>query len=326
VEIAGGRFLVIGGAGLIGSHLVERLTRTDAASIVVYDSFSRGRTENLAEALKDPRVSIFAAGGDVLHRDVLARAMEGFDGVFHLAALWLLQCYEYPEAAFEVNIRGTFNVIQAAIASKVKRVVFSSSASVYGNALTLPITEEHPYNNDTFYGATKIAGEHMFRSLGHRYGLPWVGLRYMNVYGPRQDYRGAYVAVMMNMLDRIDQGLPPIVAGSGDQRYDFVYVTDVAESNVRAMSADVSGRCFNVGTGIGTSINELAALLLRLTGREDLGIERRPAAQQFVTSRVGSIDAAETYLGFRATVELEDGMRRLIEWRRSHKGASLAAT
>jgi UDP-glucose 4-epimerase len=324
MEIGGRRFLIIGGAGLIGSHLVERLTRTDAASIVVYDSFSRGRIENLAEALKDPRVIVFEAGGDVVHRDVLARAMEGVDGVFHLAALWLLQCYEFPEAAFEVNIRGTFNVIQAAIAAKVKRVVFSSSASVYGNALTLPITEEHPYNNDTFYGATKIAGEHMFRSLGHRYGLPWIGLRYMNVYGPRQDYRGAYVAVMMNMLDRIDQGLPPIVAGSGDQRYDFVYVTDVAEANVRAMSADVSGRCFNVGTGKGTSINELAALLLRLTGREDLNIERRAATQQFVTSRVGSAEAAATHLGFTASVHLEEGMRRLIEWRRSHKEASLA--
>lgn len=317
MDLKGKRLLVIGGAGLIGSHIVDQLVETDAAEIIIYDNFFRGVRDNLREALKDARVSIFSDGGDVLQTDILERAMEGVDGVFHLAALWLLQCHEYPRSAFDVNIRGTFNVIEAAIKQKVKRVVYSSSASVYGDALEIPMTEEHPYNNFTFYGATKIAGEHMFKSLGHRYGLPWAGLRYMNVYGPRQDYKGAYIAVMMKILDRIDQGLPPVVYGDGTQQYDFIYVGDVARANILAMQSEASGENYNVGRGIGTSIKELSELLLRLTG-SDLEIDYQPAGQTFVTNRIGSVEAAERDLGFRWSVDLEEGMRRLIEWRRSN--------
>lgn len=320
MDLRGKRLLVIGGAGLIGSHLVDQLTRTDAAEIVVYDNFQRGRQENLREALKDSRVTVSPHGGDILHTDVLDRAMEGIDGVFHLAALWLLHCHEYPRSAFDVNIRGTFNVIEAAVKHGVKRVVYSSSASVYGDAVTLPMTEEHPYDNDTFYGATKIAGEHMFRALGKRYGLEWVGLRYMNVYGPRQDYRGAYIAVMMHMLDRLDRGEPPVVFGDGTQQYDFVYVEDVARANVCAMTATASGKNYNVGRGIGTSVRDLAELLIRLTGSAK-AVEYRPAGQTFVTNRIGSTAAAERDLGFRWSVDLEEGMRRLIEWRRTDKEA-----
>ena len=167
---------MVGGAGLIGSHVVDELLKTRVKEVVVYDNFARGRLDNLQEAFKDPRVSVFPHGGDVLQRDILDKAMEGIDGVFHLAALWILQCHEYPETAFEVNVRGTFNVVMAAIRAKVKRVVFSSSASVYGDAVEIPMTEDHPYNNFTFYGASKIAGEHFFKSLGRRYGLDWVGL------------------------------------------------------------------------------------------------------------------------------------------------------
>jgi UDP-glucose 4-epimerase len=314
MDLQGKRVLVIGGAGLVGSHLVDQLTATDVGEIVVYDNFFRGGRDNLREALHDPRVAIFPDGGDVQHADILERAMEGIDGVFHLAALWLLQCHEYPRAAFDVNIRGTFNVIEAAIKQGVKRVVYSSSASVYGDAVALPMSEEHPYNNETFYGATKIAGEHMFKALGHRYGLDWVGLRYMNVYGPRQDYKGAYIAVMMKILDRIDQGLPPVVYGDGSQQYDFVYVGDVARANILAMQADVTGQNYNVGRGIGTSIKELTEVLLQLTG-SDLPIEYLPSGQTFVTNRIGSTDAAERDLGFRWDVDLEEGMRRLIAWR-----------
>ena len=314
------RLLVIGGAGFIGSHIVEQLTQTDVAEIIVYDSFCRGRRENLRTALQDPRVSIFPHGGDILHTDILDQAMAGMDGVFHLAALWLLQCHEYPRAAFDVNIRGTFNVIEAAIKHKVQRVVFSSSASVYGDALAVPMTEDHPYNNLSFYGATKIAGEHMFKSLGYRYGLEWVGLRYMNVYGPGQDYQGVYIAVMMKMLDRIDQGLPPVVYGDGRQRYDFIYVGDVARANILAMQADVSGKCYNVGRGIGTSVREVAELLLHLTGSH-LSIEYQPAGQTFVTKRIGSTTAAERDVGFLWQVELEEGMRRLIAWRQADQDA-----
>lgn len=315
------RILVIGGAGLIGSHIVDQLVQTDVREIVVYDNFLRGVRDNLREALKDPRVLIFPHGGDILHADILERALAGIDGIFHLAALWLLQCHEYPRSAFDVNVRGTFNVIEAAIRQKVKRVVFSSSASVYGDALAIPMTEDHPYNNYTFYGATKIAGEHMFKTLGHQYGLNWVGLRYMNVYGPRQDYKGAYVAVMMKILDRIDQGLSPIVYGDGSQQYDFVYVGDVAWANIQAMQSEVSGGYYNVGRGIGTSVKELTELLLRLAG-SDLEIEYQPAGQTFVTNRIGSVEAAERDLGFRWKVGLEEGMRKLIEWRRADTGGN----
>ena len=318
MDLDGKRLLVIGGAGLIGSHIVDQLTSTRAAEIIVFDNLQRGRLENLTAALRDPRVSIFPHGGDILHEDVLDRAMDGVDGVFHLAALWLLHCHEYPRSAFEVNIRGTFNVIEAAVKRGVRRVVYSSSASVYGDALTTPMTEDHPYNNNTFYGATKIAGEHMFRSLGHRYGLEWTGLRYMNVYGPRQDYRGAYVAVMMQMLDRIDRGESPVVFGDGSQMYDFVYVEDVARANVLAMTSAASGRSYNVGRGIGTPIKELAELLLRLTNSPS-AIEYRPAGQTFVTNRIGSTEAARRDLGFSWSVDLDDGLRRLIAWRSADK-------
>ncbi|HVT05056.1 MAG TPA: NAD-dependent epimerase/dehydratase family protein [Thermoanaerobaculia bacterium] len=316
MELTNKRILVIGGAGLIGSHIIDLLTKTDVKEVIIYDNLFRGRMENLREALKDPRIKFYPHGGDILHSDILERALEGVDGVFHLAALWLLQCHEYPRAAFDVNIRGTFNVIEAAIKQKVKRVVYSSSASVYGDAVEIPMTEDHPYNNFTFYGATKIAGEHMFQSLGARYGLDWAGLRYMNVYGPRQDYKGAYIAVMMKILDRLDAGLPPIVYGDGSQQYDFIDVLDIARANIAAMRADVTGECYNVGRGIGTSIKELTELLIKLTG-SNMKIQYEPAGQTFVTNRIGSIDAAERDLGFRWTIDLEEGMRRLIEWRKA---------
>ena len=320
MKIAGKRLLVIGGAGLIGSHLVDQLVQTDAKEIVIYDNFCRGTLENLGGALKNPRVKIYPHGGDILQADILDKAMEGVDGVFHLAALWILQCHEYPRAAFDVNIRGTFNVIEACIRHKVKRVVYSSSASVYGDALSVPMTEDHPYNNLTFYGATKISGEHMFKSMGHRYGLNWIGLRYMNVYGPRQDYRGAYIAVIMRILDRIDEGKPPIVYGDGSLRYDFITVKDVARANVCAMQAEVSGECYNIGRGIGTSIKEITEMLLKLTG-STLSIQYEPQGQTFVTNRVGSVEKAQKDLGFKWEDDLKDGLRKLIEWRKTHKEA-----
>jgi UDP-glucose 4-epimerase len=320
MQLRNSRILVIGGAGLVGSHIVDQLTKTDVGEVLIYDNFCRGRLDNLEQALQDPRVKIYPYGGDLLQTDILERAMEGIDGVFHLAALWLLQCHEFPRAAFDTNVRGTFNVIETAIRQKVKRVVYSSSASVYGDALQLPMTEEHPYNNFTFYGATKIAGEHMFKSLGHRYGLDWVGLRYMNVYGPRQDYKGAYIAVMMKILDRLDVGQSPVVYGDGSQQYDFISVTDVARANLCAMQAEASGKCYNIGRGIGTSIKELTELILRLTASKS-AIEYKPAGQTFVTQRIGSTQAAEKDLGFTWQVGLEEGMRQLIEWRRKDTAA-----
>lgn len=318
MKILDNRFLVIGGAGLIGSHIVQQLLDQGAKEVVIYDNFCRGSRENLQQALEDPRCSIFPHGGDILQGDILEKAMEGMDGVFHLAAVWLLQCHEYPETAFDVNVRGTFNVIMAAIKQQVGKVVYSSSASVYGNAVELPMEESHPYNNFTFYGATKIAGEHFFQSLGERYGLNWSGLRYMNVYGPRQDYQGAYIAVMHKILDRLEQGKAPLVYGDGSQSYDFIHVSDVARANLLAMEAEKSGGCYNVGRGIGTSIQELTEMLIQLSG-SDQAIQYEPAGMTFVTNRIGCAKKAKEELNFQWSIGLEEGLTSLIQWRQSKK-------
>lgn len=325
MELRGRKFLVIGGAGLIGSHVVDELVKEDVAEIRIYDNFTRGSEENLADSLKDPRVKVFELGGELMHRDILDTAMQGIDGVFHLAALWLLHCYDYPRSAFEVNIGGTFNVLEAMINNGVKRLVYSSSASVYGDAVTEPMDEDHPYNNNNFYGATKIAGEHMARSLYHRYrdtdkAFDYVGLRYMNVYGPRQDYQGTYIAVIMKILDRLDKGLPPVVFGDGSQAYDFIYVGDCGRANVCAMQAEATDEFYNVGTGIKTSIRELAELILEVTG-SDLEIQYEPGGLTFVKNRVGSPVKAKEQMGFEAKTSLKEGLAKLIEWRDAHKEA-----
>lgn len=311
-NISACKIVVIGGAGFIGSHIVEELLKEDVGEIVVYDNFTRGTKNNLESSLHDKRVRLIE--GDVTYVDVLSDALKGASHVFHLAALWLLHCYEYPRAAFQVNIEGTFNVLEACVQQQVKRLIYSSSASVYGDAVTIPMSEDHPFNNRTFYGATKVAGEQMCRAFYERYGLSYVGLRYMNVYGPRQDYRGAYTSVIMKILDRIDAGQPPIVYGDGSQTYDFIDVIDAARANVCAVKADVTDDFYNVGSGVGTTIREIAELLLDITG-SDLGINFEPAGQIFVTKRIGGTEKAKRELGFEATIDLASGLRKLIAWR-----------
>lgn len=314
----GSKILVIGGAGFIGSHVVDELRKEDVGEIVIYDNFSRGSGDNLEEALKDPRVKVFELGGDILQTDILNEAIKGKDYVFHLAALWLLHCYDYPRSAFHVNIEGTFNVLEACVRHQVKKLIYSSSASVYGDAVELPMNEDHVYNNKTFYGATKIAGEHMSRAFFHRYGLKSVGLRYMNVYGARQDYKGTYIAVIMKILDRLDQNLPPIIYGDGSQAYDFIYVTDAARANVCALRSPAHDAFYNVGSGVQTSIKELAEMILEITGsRLNLLYER--AGQTFVMNRIGDPQRAEKELGFKYRIGLKEGLRALIDWRNTHK-------
>jgi UDP-glucose 4-epimerase len=308
------RVLVIGGAGFVGSHLVDQLTLEPVREIVVLDNFVRGTPDNLRQALRDPRVRVVE--GSITDLDTLRAVMDGTDYVCHLAALWLYECVHQPRAALEVNVVGTYNVIEMAHAAGVKRIVYSSSASVYGDALFTPMTEEHPFNNRTMYGATKIAGEQFLRAFYAQHRLPYVGLRYMNIYGPRMDYRGTYVSVIMKVLDRIDQGLPPIIFGDGSQTYDFIHVADVARANVLALKSDVSDEFFNIGMGVKTSINELVALLLQITG-SSLRPEYRPQEQMFVTHRVGSTEKAERLLGFRARIPLEEGLRSVVAWRRA---------
>jgi UDP-glucose 4-epimerase len=327
MDIKGKKVVVIGGAGLIGSHTVDQLVKEDVSEILLYDNFVRGKTENLEEALKDPRVRIYDVGGDITQTDILNSALKGSDAVFHFAALWLLQCHEYPRSAFQTNVEGTFNVLDACVQQGVGRLVYSSSASVYGDAIEEPMTEDHPFLNKNFYGATKIAGEAMVTAYCHRYGLNAVGLRYMNVYGPRQDYKGAYIAVIMKMLDAIDRGEGPTILGDGSEAFDFVSVLDCARANVCAMKADTTAEFYNVGTGTRTSLKEIAEKLIQLTGSNQ-PINYAPRSQAtLVRNRIGSPEKASREISFTAEVDLDTGLQALIEWRNAHKAqvAKMAA-
>jgi UDP-glucose 4-epimerase len=321
MDLTNCRILVIGGAGFVGSHLVDQLTQEPVREIIVLDNFVRGTRKNLQKALQDTRVTLVE--GSVTNVDLLSGLMAGTDYVFHLAALWLFECVHQPRSALEVNVVGTYNVVEAAQQAGVKKVVYSSSASVYGDALFTPMTEDHPFNNRTMYGATKIAGEQFFRAFYQQHKTNYVGLRYMNIYGPRMDYKGTYVSVIMKVLDRIDQGQSPIIFGDGSQAYDFIHVEDVARANILAMKSDATDENFNVGMGIKTDINELVHLLLKITGT-DVKPEYRPQEQMFVTHRVGSTERAEEKLGFKAIVPLEEGLRSIVEWRKNDQERPVA--
>jgi UDP-glucose 4-epimerase len=324
MKLSGKKIVVVGGAGLIGSHTVDKLLKEDVKEVLIYDNFLRGSRENLSDALKDSRVKIYDVGGDIMQTDILQSAFVGAHGVFHLAALWLLQCHEYPRSAFDVNVRGTFNVMEACIASGVQRLVYSSSASVYGDAIREPMDEEHPFNNQNFYGATKICGEAMLRAFHYRYKLNFVGLRYMNVYGPRQDYHGAYIAVIMKMLDAIDRGQSPTIMGDGSEAFDFVAVEDCGLANVCAMKADTADQFYNVGTGKRTTLKQLAEMLVELTGCTKPIIYAPRSQATLVRNRIGSPKKASSEIGFTSTIDLREGLKRLIEWRDNHK-AEVAA-
>ncbi len=325
MDIAGKTILVIGGAGFIGSHVVAELLRTDVGRVVVYDNLTRGKLSHLSDSLQDPRCEVFSDGGDVRDVDVLNAVTAQSDGVIHLAAMWLLHCKDYPRTAFDVNIQGTFNVLEACAANDIERLVYSSSASVYGDAVEVPMTEDHPFMNRNFYGATKIAGEAMCRAFHDRYGLSYVGLRYMNVYGPHQDQTAAYTGVIPIMLNKIEAGEAPVINGDGSQAYDFVTVQDAARANVLALQSDVTDEFYNVGTGVQTSIKELCDLILELTG-SDLEVTYRPYsaedARRLVQNRIGSPDKATRDLGFAYGDDLTTGLQRLIEWRAVQSGTT----
>jgi len=318
MELKDSKVLVIGGAGFIGSFVVSELLKEPVAEVVVYDNFARGKREYLTEQLNDKRCSLFPIGGDVREIDILNKAMEGMDYVICLAAMWLLHCKDYPRTAFEVNIAGTFNVLEACVKNNIKKLVWSSSASVYGDAVELPMTESHPFNNKNFYGATKIAGEAMATAFNDRYELPVIGLRYMNVYGPHQDQTAAYTGVVPIMLNKIEANEPPVINGDGSQAYDFIYVEDVAACNVQALKSDVNFGMYNVGTEVQTSIKELCDLILDLK-ESDLKVIYKPYsaddARALVQNRIGSRKKAEDELGFLYKYDLRTGLQKLIDWR-----------
>lgn len=316
MDLIGKRIVLVGGAGLVGSHIVDELTKEPVSEIVVFDNFVRGTRENLSESLNHPKVKVVE--GSMTDNASLRKVLKDADGVFLLASLWLGECVNDPRSAWETNVMGTWNVVEACRDLNVKRIVYSSSASVYGNALVTPMTEEHPFNNRTTYGATKIANEQMFRAIYEQHKLPYIGFRYMNIYGPRMDYEGTYVSVIMKAMDNILAGKPPVIFGDGSQMYDFIYVKDVAKANVLGMKADCADEFFNIGMGVGTTINELVDMLLELMG-SNLRPEYKPQAQSFVTHRIGSTEKAEKLIGFKADTDLLEGLRQVVDWRMSKK-------
>ncbi len=318
MQLDNSRVLVIGGAGFIGGFVVQELLKTKVKEIIIYDNFARGKLENINLSLNDPRCSIFPMGGDVREVDILDKAMEGVDYVFHLAAMWLLHCKDFPRTAFDVNIGGTFNVLEACVKHKVKKLIYSSSASVYGDAVEVPMTESHPYNNKNFYGATKISGEAMCTAFNDRYGLPIIGLRYMNVYGPGQDQHAVYSGVVPIMLNKIAANETPQINGDGSQAYDFVYVEDVARSNICALLSDKKIGFYNVGTEVQTTIRQLCDTILALK-KSELKVNYVPYAaddaRQLVQNRIGSAVKASNEIGFSYSITLEQGLQKLINWR-----------
>ncbi|MDA7774248.1 SDR family NAD(P)-dependent oxidoreductase [Pseudomonadales bacterium] len=323
MSIKGKKVLVTGGAGFIGSFVVSELLKEEVGEILIYDNFARGDLSYIKDQLEDPRCTLFQ--GDLRELDLLDAAMVGCDYVVHLAAMWLLHCKDYPRTAFDVNIQGTFNVLEACVKHNIKRLVYSSSASVYGDAVEVPMTEEHPFNNRNFYGASKIACEAMCRAFHDRYELDYVGLRYMNVYGPHQDQTAAYTGVVPIMLNKIDAKESPTINGDGTQAYDFIYVEDVARSNVLALKASATDEFYNVGSGIQTSIKELCDLILKLK-QSNLEVTYRPYseddARRMVQNRIGCPKKASRDLNFDYIYSLEQGLLKLIEWRDQERSSS----
>jgi len=318
-SLDGARVLITGGAGMIGSTIADQLARTTDVDIVVLDNFVRGRRANLASAEATGNVEVI--DGDIRDRETVAKAASGVDVVFHQAAIRITQCAEEPRLALEVLVDGTFNVIEAAVDAGVRKVVSASSASVYGLAEEFPTTEhQHPYGNRTLYGAAKAFNEGLLRSFNDMAGLDYVGLRYFNVYGPRMDIFGVYTEVLVRWMERIEAGEAPLILGDGTQTMDFVYVDDVARANIAAATAPVSDEVFNVACGVETSLRGLADALLRVMGSDlepEFGPERKVNP---VSRRLADTSAARDELGFVAEVDLDEGLRRLVDWWRSEQG------
>ncbi|KQZ26661.1 NAD-dependent epimerase [Mesorhizobium sp. Root552] len=318
------RVLITGGAGLIGSHIADIVARERPREIIILDNFVRGRRENLRQAMSDFPLTIVE--GDIQDRDLLARLFQGVDVVFHQAAIRITQCAEEPRLAFDVLAGGTFNVLEAAVAAKVSKVVAASSASVLGLAESFPTTEaHHPYNNRTIYGAAKTFNEGLLRSFAEMYGLRYVALRYFNVYGPRMDVYGAYTEVLIRWMERIAAGEAPLIYGDGSQTMDFVHVHDIARVNVLAAKSDVTDEVFNVASGIEISLLELAQRLSAVMGSTAAPVHMPARTVNGVTRRLADTSKAKSMLGFEATTRIDDGLRDLVAWWRQEREATQVA-
>jgi nucleoside-diphosphate-sugar epimerase len=320
-----GRVLITGGAGAIGSNVTDELVLAGVEEVIVLDNLVRGRRENLDWALANGPVKLI--DGDIRDRKLVRELMQGIDTVFHLAAIRITQCAEEPRLALEVLVDASFDVFEAAAEAGVRKVIASSTASVYGLAEQFPTREDHhPYANDTIYGAAKAFNEGLLRSMHAMNGLDYVALRYFNVYGPRMDVHGLYTEVLVRWMERISKGEPPLILGNGHQTMDFIYIGDVASSNLLAAKADVTDAVFNVASGVETSLLELAEMLLTVMGRSDLSVEFGPERSvNKVSRRLADTTAARDALGFEAEVDLEEGLTRLVEWWKGERAGAPTA-
>jgi UDP-glucose 4-epimerase len=314
MQINGARILVTGGCGLIGSTTIDLLLREhQPEKIVILDNLARGSLANVEAALKDPRVSLLR--GDIRDADVVRRATEGVDAVIHMAALRITACAADPREAMQVMCDGSFNVVDAAHHAGVKKVVAASSASVYGLAEQFPTREDHhPYGNQTWYGASKVMLEGLLRSYHSMYALPYVALRYFNVYGPRMDIHGKYTEVLIRWMERISAGQAPLIFGDGEQTMDFIYIDDIARANVLALQSELADEVLNVASGTETSLNQLAAALAKVMGSDLTPVYGPERSINPVPRRLASTEKAERLLGFKAGADLEQGLRRLVGW------------
>jgi len=322
MEINGANILVTGGCGLIGSTTIDLLLRDSSPNrIIIFDNLNRGSLVNVEHALEDARVSLIK--GDIRDIDSLNQAMQGIDAVIHMATLRITACAAEPREALGVMCDGSFNVLEAAQSAGIKKVVTASSASIYGMADSFPTSEDHhPYNNRTWYGASKVMLEGLLRSFNDMYDLPYVALRYFNVYGPRMDIHGKYTEVLIRWMERIAASEPPLILGDGSTTMDFVYVEDVARANVLALQSDIGDDVFNVASGTETSLNQLADALLWVMGsnlKPVYGPERKVNP---VARRLADTSKAEKILGFRAAVSLEEGLARLVDWWRANRAVA----
>jgi UDP-glucose 4-epimerase len=319
MKIPGSKILVTGGCGLIGSTTIDLLLREyDPAQIVIFDNLVRGSMHNVEDMLADPRVKLIK--GDIRDVSAVRQATEGMDAVIHMATLRITACAAEPREALEVMCDGSYNVLEAARDCGVKKFVTASSASIYGLADSFPTREDHhPYNNDTWYGASKTMLEGLLRSFHSMYGLPYVVFRYFNVYGPRMDLHGKYTEVLIRWMERIEAGLPPLILGDGTTSMDFINVGDIARANVLGLASDVSNEAFNVASGVETSLNELAAALLRVM-RSNLQPEYGPERKvNPVSRRLADVSKAAEMLGFRSEISLERGLEELVTWWRANR-------
>lgn len=314
MELNNKKILITGGCGFIGSHIVDQLLRENVKKITIVDNFTRGTKNNLSHLKRNKKIKIIE--GDIRSKKLMLDISKNIDCIFHEAAIRLTQCAEDPRLCHEIMVDGTFNILEAAAKNKVKKLIMASSASVYGEPLYVPMDEKHPYNNTTFYGAAKIANEHMAFAFHAKYGIPIILLRYFNVYGPRMDILGAYTEVIIRWLEKIDAGKSPIIHGDGKQSLDFVFVEDIAQANILAAKSNLPFGIYNVGSGKTTSLKKLLNTLTKLTGSSVKPIFNTKVKRPYVQKRQADVKKAKKELKFKTSTTLRQGLKKLIQWRK----------